>query len=167
MSTSPAARIWLHWGVCPACLAPIGTWSASSENTPVPGVLILRLDAQLYYANALTFPGHGEGARGGGGAQPQALILDASARTRRHDKRGRPQGLGEGAHDQGMAVYAAEVHAPVIEFARRSGLLDGVGTENITSLPSTLPWLRFRSRSGRGGPPDFEIVQIQSPGRRP
>ena len=28
--------------------------SRHPENTPVPGVLIVRLDAQLYYANALT-----------------------------------------------------------------------------------------------------------------
>jgi len=41
------------------------------------------------------------------------------------------KGLVKELRGQGMVVYTAEVHAPVIEFASRSGLLDSVGTENI------------------------------------
>jgi len=102
------------------------------DNTPVPGVLILRLDAQLYYANALTVRDKVKALVAEAEPQPQALILDASAQdVLDMTSADVLKGLVKGLRDQGMVVYAAEVHAPVLEFARRSGLLDGVGTENI------------------------------------
>jgi len=50
-----------------------------------------------------------------------------------------------------MVVYTAEVHAPVIEFAAKSGLLDGVGAENI--FPTVdLAVAAFQERQGQAAP---------------
>ena len=60
------------------------------------------------------------------------LILDASAQDALDMTSSDVlKGLVKELRGQGMVVYTAEVHAPVIEFASRSGLLDSVGTENI------------------------------------
>jgi hypothetical protein len=41
------------------------------------------------------------------------------------------QGLVKGLHDQGVAVYTAEVHAPVLGFGRKTGLIDLIGADHI------------------------------------
>lgn len=119
------------------------------ENTPVPGVLILRLDAQLYYANALTIRDKIKALIAETEPPPQALILDASAQdTLDLTSSDVLQGLAKELRGQGMAVYTAEVHAPVIEFAAKSGLLDAVGAENI--FPTVdLAVAAFQERHGQ------------------
>ena len=49
------------------------------ENAPVPGVLIVRIDAQLYYANALTVRDRVKAMVAEMETPPQAVIFDASA----------------------------------------------------------------------------------------
>lgn len=119
------------------------------ENTPIPGVLILRLDGPLYYANALTVRDRIKALVAEAEPPPQALILDASAQdvldVTSSDVL---KGLVKELRGQGMVVYAAEVHTPVLEFARRSGLLDGVETENI--FPTVdLAVAAFQERHGQ------------------
>lgn len=102
------------------------------EIEPVPGALILRLDAPLYYANALTVRDRLKALVAAADPPPQALILDASAQDALDVTSADVlRGLVKELREQGMVVYAAEVHAPVIEFASRSELLAEVGTENI------------------------------------
>ena len=67
------------------------------ENHPVPGVLILRLDAPMYYANALTVRDRikalvEEAETSAAGPDPRRL----GAGCARCDQLGRPQGAGEG-----------------------------------------------------------------------
>ena len=52
------------------------------EDMPVPGVLIVRVDAQLYYANAMTVRDRVKAMIAEMSAPPRAVIFDASARTR-------------------------------------------------------------------------------------
>jgi SulP family sulfate permease len=49
------------------------------ENVPVPGVLIVRVDGQLYYANALTIRDRVRAMAANMQPPPRAVILDASA----------------------------------------------------------------------------------------
>ncbi len=49
------------------------------ENIPVPGVLIVRLDGQLYYANAPTYHERVQAMIEARETPPRALIIDASA----------------------------------------------------------------------------------------
>jgi high affinity sulfate transporter 1 len=102
------------------------------DTVPVPGVVIIRLDAPMYYANALT-------ARDGvktilREATPpvRAVVFDAegqddldvtSAEVLRR--------LVSELRDGGMAVHLADVHAPVLERARETGLLGVVGDGHV------------------------------------
>ena len=41
------------------------------------------------------------------------------------------KGLVKELHAKNLAVYVAEMHAPVQEFRRRTGLLEMIGEENV------------------------------------
>jgi SulP family sulfate permease len=103
------------------------------ENTLVPGVLILRLDGQMYYANALTVRDGVKALVEAAETPPQALIFDAAAQGRELDITSSEvlKGLVKELRGRGIAVYLTEVHGPVVEFSRRSGLLDEIGEDHI------------------------------------
>ena len=103
------------------------------ENTPVPGVLIVRLDGPMYYANALTVRERVKGMLAEQPQPPRAVIFDASAQFDRLDvtSTGVFRGLLEELRESGIDVYLAEVHAPVLEHGRESGLLDLVGEAHV------------------------------------
>ncbi len=102
------------------------------ENIPVPGVLIVRVDAQLYYANALTFRERVKEMIAEMPSPPQAVIIDAAAwdeidltsteviKSMLKELRG-----------NGIDVYFADVHAPVLEVGHQTDLVDAIGEENI------------------------------------
>jgi len=63
---------------------------------------------------------------------PQALIFDAAAQdTLDITSADVLKGLMKELQGKGIAVYAAEVHTPVIEFGRRAGLLDEISEAHI------------------------------------
>jgi SulP family sulfate permease len=102
------------------------------ENTPVPGVLIVRLDAPMYYANALTARDRVQAMIRDTTPPPTAVVFDAegqddldftSAQVLRK--------LVEELHAGGMDVRFADVHAPVLAQAREAGLLDAVGEGHV------------------------------------
>ena len=102
------------------------------ENEPVPGVLILRLDAPLYYANALTFQDKIKTLVGETDPLPRAFILDATVLYELDiTSADMLKGLVKGLQDKGVAVYLAEVHAPAREFSRRTGLADLIGEDHV------------------------------------
>jgi sulfate permease, SulP family len=102
------------------------------ESVPVPGVLILRLDAQFYYANALTVRERIKALMEETAPPPRALLFDAATQDTL-DVTGSDvlKALVKELKAAGIAVYAAEVHAPVIEFARKSGLLEVIGEDHL------------------------------------
>ena len=102
------------------------------ENTPVPGVLIVRLDGQLYYANALTVRDRVKAMIAEMEAPPRAVILDAASQDQ-IDVTGTDvlKGLLKELHAKGIAVYVAEVHAPVLEYGRQTGLLEALGEDHV------------------------------------
>ena len=102
------------------------------ENIPVPGVLIVRIDGQLYYANALTVRDRVKAMIAEMKSPPRAVIFDASAQDQ-IDVTGveMVKGLVQELHGKGIDVYLADVHAPVIEHGRRTGLLESIGEDHI------------------------------------
>ena len=102
------------------------------DTVPVPGVVIIRLDAPMYYANALT-------ARDG----LKTMIREATPPVRAvvFDAEGQDdldltsadvlKRLVAELRDGGMAVYFANVHAPVFQRARETGLLEVVGDGHV------------------------------------
>ena len=102
------------------------------ENLPVPGVLILRLDAPLYYANALTVQDRVKTLVDETDPPPRAVILDATVQEELDVTSAEMlKGLVMNLQGKGVSVYVAEAHAPAAEFSRRTGLYDLIGEEHM------------------------------------
>jgi SulP family sulfate permease len=102
------------------------------EDMPVPGVLIVRVDAQLYYANALTIRDRVKAMVAEMAPRPRAVIIDATAWDQIDLTSTEViKGLVKELRGSGIAVYFAEVHAPVLEYGRKMGLVDFIGEDHI------------------------------------
>jgi SulP family sulfate permease len=102
------------------------------EDTPVPGVLIVRVDGQLYYANALTIRDRVKEMVAEMEAPPRAVIIDSSAWDQLDVTSTEViKSLVKELRGNGIAVYFAEVHAPVLEYVRKTGLLDFIGEDHV------------------------------------
>jgi sulfate permease, SulP family len=95
------------------------------ENEPVPGVLIVRVDGPIWYANALTVRDRVTALAGAMDPPPRAVVLDAAAQDDLDiTSAGILKGLVGTLRDRGIEVCFADVHAPVRERARRTGFPD-------------------------------------------
>lgn len=102
------------------------------ENTPVSGVLILRLDSPMYYYNALTLREQVKAMIEQAKLTPRAVLFDAAAQDDFDLTSAEVMtGLVKELQGRGIQVYFAEIHAPVLEFARRTALYDLIGEEHI------------------------------------
>jgi sulfate permease, SulP family len=102
------------------------------DNIPVPGVLIVRLDAQVYYANALTVRDLVKTMIAEMETPPRAVIFDASAQDEIDvTSTDVIKSLFIELHGNGIGVYLAEVHAPVLEHSSRAGLLESIGEDHV------------------------------------
>ena len=102
------------------------------EDTPVPGVLIVRVDAQLYYANALTVRDRVKAMLAEMSSPPRAVIIDASAWDQLDVTSTEViKGLVKELRVNGIDVYFADVHAPVLEYGRKTGLVDFIGEDHV------------------------------------
>ena len=102
------------------------------ENTPVPSVLIVRLDGPMYYANALTIRDQVKTMIEEAATYPRAMLIDLGAQ----DKIDLTsievlKGLVKDLQSKGIAMYLADVHMPVREFSQRAGLLEIIGEDHI------------------------------------
>jgi SulP family sulfate permease len=112
------------------------------ENTPIPGVLILRLDGPLYYANALTVRDRAKALIEEAETLPRAVIFDAAAQDEIDlTSTDTLKSLVKELRAKNIAVYFADVHAPVREFSRRTGLLELIGEDKI--FPTVDAAVRF------------------------
>ena len=102
------------------------------ENAPVPGVLIVRVDAQLYYANALTVRDKVKAMVAAMETPPHAVIFDASAQDQIDvTSTGVIKRLWKELHGKGIDVYIADAHAPVLEHGRKTGLVETIGEDHV------------------------------------
>jgi high affinity sulfate transporter 1 len=102
------------------------------ENVPVPGVLIVRLDAPMYYANALTARDRLKAMLRAAAPPPRAVVFDGEGQDELDLTSAQMlRGLVMELRAAGLAVCFANVHAPVLERARETDLLDTVGLERI------------------------------------
>jgi SulP family sulfate permease len=102
------------------------------ENAPVPGVLIVRLDAPMYYANALTARDRLKATIRDASPPPTAIVFDGEGQdeldlTSAHVLHGLVMEL----HGRGLEVCFANVHGPVLERARETGLLEAAGGDRV------------------------------------
>ena len=102
------------------------------ENSPVPGVLIVRLDAPMYYANALTARDSVKAMIREAAPPPRAVVFDAEGQDDLDlTSATMLKGLVDELQASGIAVYFADVHAPVLERAREAGLLGAAGGDRV------------------------------------
>jgi SulP family sulfate permease len=98
----------------------------------VPGVLIARFDGALYYANALTARDQVKDLIEEMKPPPSSVIFDLSAQDQLDlTSADVLKGLVKELQGRGMAVFMADVHAPVAEFSRKTGLLQLVGEDRL------------------------------------
>ena len=102
------------------------------EDIPVPGVLIVRLDGPIYYANALTVRDRIKTMIEEAGTKPRALLIDLSAQDQLDLTSAEVlKGLAKELQSKGITVYMADVHVPVREFGQRTGLIELIGEDHI------------------------------------
>jgi SulP family sulfate permease len=105
--------------------------SRHPENLAVPGILILRLDAPIYYANAQTVREQVKTFIAATQPPPRAVILDSAAQDNLDITSAEMlKSLLMELNGKGIAVYVAEVHAPVREAAQRMGLFELIGVDH-------------------------------------
>ena len=102
------------------------------ENIPVAGVLILRLDAPMYYANALTVREQVKRLVAEAQTPLHAIILDAAGQDSLDITSAETlKGLLVEMKEKGIDIYVVEVHAPVLEFGKRVGLFELIGADHV------------------------------------
>ena len=118
------------------------------ENIPVPGVLILRLDSPMIYYNAVTIRDQVKAMVAAAQPGPQAVILDAAVQDQLDVTSAEVlHGLGKELQGKGIAVYVADLHAPVVQFAQRVGTTGFVDEgrsfpRSDAAVPRPLYWLQ-------------------------
>jgi MFS superfamily sulfate permease-like transporter len=116
--------------------------SRHPENTPIPGVLILRLDGPIYYANARTVRDRIKAIIDETKPLPRAVILDAGAQDQIDlTSTDMLKSLIKELCAKGITVYVADVHTPVREFGRRAGLLELISEDH--AFPTVDAAVRF------------------------
>jgi high affinity sulfate transporter 1 len=102
------------------------------EIVPLPGILIFRLDAQLYYANALTVRDQIKKTVEESDPPPHAVLLDAIPQASLDLTSAEVlMGLVKELNAKGISVHVAGAHATVLEFARKAGLVDVIGEDRF------------------------------------
>jgi SulP family sulfate permease len=118
------------------------------ENSAIPGVIILRLDAPMYYANALTVRGRVKALVDEAGPSLRAVVLDAAGQDSLDVTSAEVlKGLVVELRDKGIDYYVAELHVPVRDFGQRAGLLELIGEDHL--FPTVEAAVRFIEVSAR------------------
>jgi SulP family sulfate permease len=100
------------------------------DDAPVPGVLIVRFDAPVYYANALTVRDAVKSMIADQASPPRAVVFDAGTQDELDvTSTDMVKGLVRQLRESGPDVYFAEVHAPILERGRDTGLLEAIGED--------------------------------------
>jgi high affinity sulfate transporter 1 len=117
------------------------------ENAAIPGVLILRLDAPIYYANALTVRDRIKTLSADADPAPRAIVLDSAGQDSLDVTTAEMlKGLVAELKKKGIEVFVTEVHAPVREFSQRTGLFEMIGEDHI--FPTVDAAVTFIEKSG-------------------
>jgi MFS superfamily sulfate permease-like transporter len=119
-------------GRLPGTPGAYGDLARHPEGAPVPGVLIVRPDSPLYYANALTFRDRVNAMLRAMDPRPRSVILDCSAQDQLDLTTTEAlKGLVRQLDEQGTPMVFADVHAPVVEGARATGLFGSAVDDRV------------------------------------
>jgi high affinity sulfate transporter 1 len=124
-----------HLGVLgrvPGAPGAYGDLLRHADYQQIPGLLVLRLDAPLFYANASLVRDHVKRLVGAAEPVPRAVILDVGANDDLDiSSEEMLEQLVDALHGAGVDFALAEVRQPVREMMRRSGLSAKIGSARI------------------------------------
>ncbi len=102
------------------------------ENITIPGVIIIRLDAPMYYANALTVRDQIFQKIQAAEQPLKAVLIDAAVQDYLDiTSSDMLKSLIKRFDNQGIAVYFAEVREFVLDFGAKTGLLEMIGGDHL------------------------------------
>jgi high affinity sulfate transporter 1 len=125
-----------------------GTLEHHPECEPIPGMLVLRLESPLFYANASPVRDRVKRLVGESDPAPRAVILDVGASVDLDVTSAEIlDELAKALHSAGIDLALADVRRDAIERARRTGLLATIGEDHlfhtvdaaITAMSATRP----------------------------
>ena len=124
------------------------------ENMAIPGVLILRLDAPMYYANALTVRERMKALVAESQPPPRAVVLDSAGQDTMDITSAEVlKGVFHELEEKGIEIYVAELHGPVREFSQRIGLLKMIGEDHIfPTVEAAVRSIEMRTQTGNINP---------------
>jgi SulP family sulfate permease len=98
----------------------------------LPDLLVLRLEAPLFYANAAPVCEHIKHLVGAAVRRPRAVILDAGSNSNLDiTSAEKLDQLVKSLREADVDFALAEVRRPVIDAARRTGVLDTIGQDHL------------------------------------
>jgi MFS superfamily sulfate permease-like transporter len=114
--------------------------------TSVPGVLIVRPDAALFYANAEAIRDTVESQVSSSDGQVHTAIFDLDANDDLDITSAEQLGkLADNLAAQNVALGIAHVHQPVEHMAAATGLLEKIGTDHIfPNIAAAVQWAQQR-----------------------
>lgn len=133
----------------------------------LPGVLVLRVDAQLYFGNVAHLKETIANLDAESKAPLRALVLDASAINRLDSSA--LSALEELAEDYGrrdLELYIAGAKGPVLDVMRRGGLIEELGPDRFhLSISSALREIASRREPEPSALPDGPLGPTEAPGQ--
>ena len=98
----------------------------------VPGVLIIRIDGPLFFADATPFLEQVRGLVDAAAEAPKAVVLDAEA-VSQTDSDGADilRQLHDELDGRGVALYVARPEATIVDVWSRSGAIDALGADHV------------------------------------
>ena len=150
-----ASRPVISWlGTNPASPGTFEDLRRHPGAVPVPGALIARPDAPLFYANAQLVRDAIEDAVAASTVPVRAvvLVLDASddIDITSAEQLGKLTGT---LHADGVAFGLAHLHRPARQMAERSGLLAKIGPDHVfPAIPAAVAWAGTAAGAPAGGP---------------
>jgi MFS superfamily sulfate permease-like transporter len=109
-----------------------GDISRHPDYERLPGLLVLRLEAPLFYANASVVADSIKRLVGTSDPLPKAVTLDFGANSDLDITSSEELGqLVTSLHSAGLVFALAEVRTPTLEAARRSGVLATIGEDHV------------------------------------
>jgi SulP family sulfate permease len=123
----------------------------------IPGLLVLRLEAPLFYANAAPVCDAIKRLVGGSQPLPAAVILDLGPNSDLDITSSENlDQLAQTLRSGGIDLALAEVRQPVLEAARRAGVIDRIGEDHVfrTINEAVRALGTYHGQQVRGGHPD-------------
>jgi sulfate permease, SulP family len=119
-------------GAVPGAPGAYGNLERHPDYERIPGLLVLRLDAPLFYANASLVRDRIKWLVGASDAVPTAVILEAGANADLDITSAEMlEELARSLESVGIGFGLADVRQPVVEMLRRTGLLATIGEDHV------------------------------------